>query len=133
LPRVSEVVQSAQQIVAAPSGRAELVALSSALTHVYLACMAKLMETPMETAFIAKPPPEEDCRLLTMPQVADILHIPVYSARELGRRGTLPTIHIGARVLVSLTTLRSFVRERQNGLHTREARQVDSRLPRRVR
>lgn len=133
MPRILDIVNAAQQIVAAPSGRAELVALSSALTHVYLACMAALLESPPDTPFLAKPPPEEDCRLLSMPQVAEILHIPVYSARELGRRGILPTIHIGSRVLVSLTALRSFVREQQNGLHPRETRQMDTRLPRRVR
>lgn len=137
MSRVVEVVHAALEIVTAPSGRQELVALSSSLTHVYLACMAKLLETPQEIPFVAQQPEENDCRLLSMPQVADMLHIPLYSARELGRTGRLPTIHIGTRVLVSLATLKRFIRSNENGngngLHPQQARQVDARLQRRIR
>ena len=135
MPRVADVVQAATEIVSTAQGRHELVRLASALTHVYLACMAKLLETPQEQPFVHSLPPENDCRLLTMPQVADMLHVPLYTARELGRRGQLPTIHIGSRVLVSLTALRHFIQsnENGNGLHPRETRQVDTRLSRRIR
>lgn len=136
MPRVSEVIHAAQEIVAAPQNRHELVSLSSGLTHVYLACMAKLMEGPPEEPFRSQQPDENDCRLLTMPQAADRLSLPLYTVREMGRRGELPVIHRGRRVLVSLAALKQFIRSNEsngNGLHTRETRQVRPGLPRRIR
>lgn len=135
MSRVAAIVEAAQEIVGAPEGRQELVRLASALTHSYLGCMAKLLETPQEVPFRSQQPPEEDCRLLTMPQVADMLHVPLYTARELGRRGAIPTIHIGTRVLVSLTALRQFVQAKQNGngLHQGTAGEIRPRLSRRIR
>jgi excisionase family DNA binding protein len=41
--------------------------------------------------------PEADDQLLTMKQVAEWLNIPEESARELGRRGELPTIRVGVK------------------------------------
>lgn len=65
-------------------------------------------------------PPEiqemlEKERLLTMPQVAQVLNVPVYTAREWGRRGIIPTIKLGRRVFVRASTFARWLKEREHG------------------
>jgi excisionase family DNA binding protein len=73
--------------------------------------------------------------LLTMPQVAQVLNVPEYTARELGRRGELPIVRIGRSVRVRSSTLQAFIAARENsdGLHPRETGTVGPRLPGRER
>jgi excisionase family DNA binding protein len=59
-----------------------------------------------------------------MREVATILVIPVYSARELGRRGELPTVKIGRRVRVRPTALQRFIEQRENGVHPHPERPI---------
>lgn len=56
----------------------------------------------------------EQDRLLTLPEVAKVLGVPVEHARELGRRGALPITRLGQRsVRVRRSSLDRFVRERE--------------------
>jgi excisionase family DNA binding protein len=49
-------------------------------------------------------------RLLTLPEVAVILGVPEEHAREMGRRGQLPTLKVGERyVRVRLSALQKWV------------------------
>jgi excisionase family DNA binding protein len=51
--------------------------------------------------------------LLTLPQAAERLGVPEHFARELGRRGELPVVHLGDRyVRVRVADLRAFVHKR---------------------
>jgi excisionase family DNA binding protein len=60
--------------------------------------------------------PRED-RLLTMPEVAARLKISLYQARDLGRRGEIPTVTVGDRfVRVRLSTLEEWIRRREQGV-----------------
>lgn len=55
-------------------------------------------------------------RLLTLPEVAALLGVPVEHARELGRRGAIPTVRVGERyVRVRRSALDRFLRERERG------------------
>ena len=66
--------------------------------------------------------PRED-RLLSMPQVADRLGITEHQAREIGRRGELPVIHVGERhVRVSVRALEEWIARRARGGNLSRAR-----------
>lgn len=68
------------------------------------------------TAPAQTPAPSADDPLLSLPEVAAILAVPVEHARELGRRGALPTVRVGERyVRVRRTALERFLRERERG------------------
>lgn len=54
-------------------------------------------------------------RLLTMAQVSQVLGIPLYTCRDWGRRGLIPTVKIGRRVFVRATSFASWLKERENG------------------
>lgn len=64
-----------------------------------------------------------------MREVAEILALPEYGARELGRRGELPTVVIGRRVRVRPSALERFIEEREHGMHQRAQGQIRPRLP----
>jgi excisionase family DNA binding protein len=60
---------------------------------------------------------EGEDRLLTLPQVAEALGIPEEHARELGRRGELPVVHVGRYVRVRAASLAKWIELReQKGL-----------------
>jgi len=67
-------------------------------------------------------------RFLTVPEVAERLHLPVYTVRELGRRGELPIIHVGRAVRVSEAALSRYL-EANSGVHQGPAETVRARLP----
>lgn len=55
-------------------------------------------------------------RLLTMPRVAERLGITEHQAREMGRRGELPVVHVGERhVRVSARALEDWIKRRAQG------------------
>jgi predicted DNA-binding transcriptional regulator AlpA len=71
-------------------------------------------------ARLAMPAPQspalggDEARLLAMPEVAARLGITVHQARELGRRGELPTVTVGARtVRVSARVLEQWIGARE--------------------
>lgn len=55
----------------------------------------------------------ESEQLLSMDEVAQILHIPEDRARDLGREGALPTVNLGKYVRVRRATLDAWIRERE--------------------
>lgn len=58
----------------------------------------------------------EEARLLGMAEVAKRLGVTEHQARELGRRGELPTVTVGARgVRVSLRALEEWIAARERG------------------
>lgn len=60
---------------------------------------------------LAQKAPED--RLIDMHEVARLLSIPVEHAREMGRRGELPTVQIGKYVRVRLPTLEGWTKVRE--------------------
>ena len=55
-------------------------------------------------------------RLVDMPEVAKVLGIPEEHARELGRRGEIPTVRVGERyVRVRLSSLRRWIETNEGG------------------
>jgi len=55
-------------------------------------------------------------RLVDMPEVAKVLGIPEEHARELGRRGEIPTVRVGERyVRVRLSSLRQWIETNEGG------------------
>lgn len=59
----------------------------------------------------AEHPPVCTERLLTMPEVAERLGITEHQAREMGRRGELPVVHVGERrVRVNTRALEEWIR-----------------------
>ena len=58
--------------------------------------------------------PEED-RLLDMEAVAKVLGVPEGQARDMGRRGELPVIHLGRYVRVRASTLSAWLEARESG------------------
>jgi len=60
----------------------------------------------------AKP---DDDRLVDMDEVARVLGVPVAHARELGRRGELPVVHVGRYVRVRSGALVEWMALRENG------------------
>jgi len=67
-------------------------------------------------------PPADEERLADMPEVAKVLGIPEEHARELGRRGEIPTVRVGERyVRVRLSSLRQWIETNEGGrLRARE-------------
>lgn len=61
-------------------------------------------------------------RLLGMEEVADRLGVPVAYARELGRRGEIPTVHVGKYVRVREMSLQRWMRQREEALGAVPAR-----------
>ena len=69
---------------------------------------------------VAPAPPKADGdRLLDMEAVAAALGVPVSHARELGRRGELPIVHVGRYVRVRAGALSEWMALRENGRLTR--------------
>jgi excisionase family DNA binding protein len=56
-----------------------------------------------------------DDRLLDMEEVARVLGVPEGQARDLGRRGELPTVLVGRYVRVRASTLRDWMDAREGG------------------
>jgi excisionase family DNA binding protein len=81
---------------------AELHVEQARLTTIEGALVTRLL------ALQAQPPPAEDA-LLDMPAVARLLGVPESRARELGRRGELPTTRIGKYVRVSRVAIEAFM------------------------
>jgi len=60
--------------------------------------------------------PADEERLVDMPEVAKVLGIPEEHARELGRRGEIPTVRVGERyVRVRLSSLRQWIETNEGG------------------
>lgn len=107
MSRVSDVLEAALTI-AHGNDRAELIALASALTTATQTAVASLLAATVASA--QSEAHEDDTRVLTIPQAAKRLGLPLYSVREMTRQGELaPVIRRGRRVLVSVGTLRKFV------------------------
>jgi len=61
-----------------------------------------------------------EAHLLSMPEVAERLHITEHQAREMGRRGELPVVRVGERhVRVSASSLVEWIRRRGSGTLSR--------------
>jgi excisionase family DNA binding protein len=58
--------------------------------------------------------PEEPSRLLTIPEVANVLQIPCGRCYELSRQGVLPTIKIGKYIRVSQAALHAWLAQQQH-------------------
>lgn len=57
---------------------------------------------------------EEPSRLLTIPEVANVLQIPCGRCYELSRQGVLPTIKIGKYIRVSQAALHAWLTQQQH-------------------
>ena len=57
---------------------------------------------------------EEPSRLLTIPEVANILQIPCGRCYELSRQGVLPTIKIGKYIRISQAALHAWLTQQQH-------------------
>jgi excisionase family DNA binding protein len=55
-----------------------------------------------------------DDRLLTIPEVAELLTMHVSSLYEMARRGELPSVRVGKHVRVSATALRQWIAQREH-------------------
>lgn len=89
---------------------AELPALVGAFAQAQAVALARLTTRTSEDRGPA------DDRLLTMPEVAERLGITEHQAREMGRRGELPTVPVGDRfVRVRPSALEDWIRRRENG------------------
>lgn len=84
-----------------------LPALVAQLAAAQAAAAARLMQAPA--------PPAEADRLVDMDEVARVLDVPVAHARELGRRGELPVVHVGRYVRVRFGALAEWMALRENG------------------
>jgi len=88
----------------------ELPTLVGVLALAQAVALARLTTRTQEDRVAA------DDRLLTMPEVAERLGVTEHQAREMGRRGELPTIPVGDRfVRVREGALMEWVRRRENG------------------
>lgn len=105
--------------LAAEATADELPALIGALEAAKAVAYARLVASaqvrgprPVEAAA----PAAASDHLLTMPAVAENLGITEYNAREMGRRGELPTVRVGKRrVRVRASALAEWVRHREIG------------------
>jgi excisionase family DNA binding protein len=89
---------------------AELPAVVVTLAQAQAVALGRLMTRGPEDRARA------DDRLLTMPEVAERLGVTEHQAREMGRRGELPTLTVGDRfVRVRAVTLDDWIRRRENG------------------
>ncbi len=105
--------------IAAETPRSSLAVLIGALAHAQAVALARLL-TPA-----AEPPDEAADTLLTMPEVARRLGVTEHQARELGRRGELPTVTVGERLVrVRGGALVEWIRRRESGrnIETRTGR-----------
>ena len=100
--------------LAAATTAEELPALLGALEAAKAVAWARITAPP-RAAEPAAPAPAPD-RLLTMPDVAAQLGITEHQAREMGRRGKLPTVRVGERrVRVRASALADWVKRREIG------------------
>lgn len=75
------------------------------------------------TAPVRTPERPTEEPLLTLPEVAALLGVPVEHARELGRRGMLATIRVGERyVRVRRSALEHFLQERERQAMSQKSR-----------
>ncbi len=101
--------------LAAEADTSELPALVGVFAEAQALALARLTSRTSERRAAA------DDRLLTMPEVATRLGVKEHQAREMGRRGTLPTVTVGERfVRVRAGALEEWVRRRENGRSIRE-------------
>lgn len=109
-PSRDEVVR-----LVAQADATELPSLVGAFAEAQALALARLVgRTPERTA-------TADDRLLIMPEVAQRLGITEHQAREMGRRGELPTVTVGERfVRVRAGALDEWIRRRENGRSIRE-------------
>lgn len=112
VPALDGVLQDLEAALAA-ADPAQLPELLGALEQIRGRALARL----------TAPPATVDDALLTMAQVARRLSINISQARELGRRGELPTITVGERfVRVRASALAEWIRRREAGGKLREER-----------
>ncbi len=103
----------------ADTPRASLPVLIGALAHAQAVALARLLTPP------AGRPDDDADTLLTMPEVARRLGVTEYQAREMGRRGELPTVTVGERLVrVRGGALSEWIRRRESGrtIETRKGR-----------
>jgi len=87
----------------------ELPSLVGDLSRAHALAFARLV-TPKATSAT------DDDELLTMADVAKALDIGEWNARELGRQGVIPTVHVGERgVRVRRGALRDYIRRNERG------------------
>lgn len=107
--RVERIISEAGEILTAGDAGA-VGALCSGLAGLFLApLMAPLVSRGHADAGSGAE------RLLTMPEVAERLSIRLYTVREMGRRGELPTVRVGRAVRVSEAALARYIQERTRG------------------
>jgi excisionase family DNA binding protein len=96
--------------LAAEVDASDLPAIVGVLAQAQALALARLAARTPED-----PTPRED-RLLTMPEVARRLGVTEHRAREMGRRGDLPTVTVGHRgVRVRASSLDEWIRRRETG------------------
>jgi excisionase family DNA binding protein len=78
--------------------------------------LAQLQALLLLAAAGAQSAEREEDRLLTMDEVAARLQVPVAHAREMGRRHELPTVHVGRYVRVRESSLRAWLKQREEAL-----------------
>ena len=86
----------------------ELPGIIGTLAQVHALALVRLV-TP------AVPRDGHEDPLLSMPEVARRLGVPLAHARELGRRGELPVVHVGRYVRVRAGALAEWMALRENG------------------
>ena len=82
-----------------------------------VAAALELARVKLQLRLVAPAPAartDED-RLVDMEEVARVLGVPVAHARELGRRGELPVVHVGRYVRVRAGALVEWMALRENG------------------
>jgi excisionase family DNA binding protein len=90
----------------------ELPVLLAELTYLQSVLLRRLIETAAAPTVRL----DEPDRLLNMGAVAERLGVPTPYARELGRRGELPTLRIGKYVRVRESALLAWLQQREQAL-----------------
>lgn len=101
--RVEQILSGAREVLAGGDA-AEVGALYSAMAGLQAQCQLRL--------FRGSAPAERE-PLLTMPEAAACLGVPEWTAREMGRRGEIPTVRMGRTVRVEPAELRKAVEARR--------------------
>jgi len=112
-----------ERLLAAPedAGGVALADVPGLLTRLasaqlQLAGLQAVLLARLQTSATSRP--DAGLGILTMEQVAERLGVPVAHARELGRRGELPTVRVGSKyVRVRESSLTAWLRQREEVGH----------------
>ena len=81
-----------------------------------VAAALELARVKLQLRLVAPAPAKADAdRLVDMEEVARVFGVPVAHARELGRRGELPIVHVGRYVRVRAGALTEWMALRESG------------------